>query len=189
MSRMLNNIVIFVAGAAIGSLATWKFVEEKYKRIAQEEIDSYKEYCSEKEPKEEPVEEIETPEPETTSLPNMRDYAKELRDAEYVNYSNGGMNELDKPYVISPDEFGELFGYDTISLTYYLDNVLTDDADEIIDEVDKIVGYDSLNHFGEYEDDSVFVRNDRLKCDYEILLDQRNYADVMKDRSHPTGDR
>ena len=26
--------------------------------------------------------------------------------------------------------------------------------------------------------DSVFVRNDRLKCDYEILRDNRSYSDV-----------
>ena len=43
---------------------------------------------------------------------------------------------------------------------------------------DEIVGLDSLTHFGEYEDDSVFVRNDVMKCDYEILLDHRNYKDV-----------
>lgn len=40
----MNNKVIgaigFVAGAAIGSLVTWKIVETKYKRIAEEEIAS-----------------------------------------------------------------------------------------------------------------------------------------------------
>ena len=50
--------------------------------------------------------------------------------------------------------------------------------------MDEIVGKESLNHFGEYEDDSVFVRNDRLKRDYEILLDQRNYSDVVKTMPH-----
>ena len=30
--------------------------------------------------------------------------------------------------------------------------------------MDEIVGKESLNHFGEYEDDSVFVRNDRLSA-------------------------
>ena len=43
MSKSMVNILIFAAGAAVGSLATWKFVETKYKRIAQEEIDSVKE--------------------------------------------------------------------------------------------------------------------------------------------------
>ena len=66
--------------------------------------------------------------------------------------------------------------YETVSLTYYSkDNVLTDDNDEIVDDVDEIIGQDSLKHFGEYEDDSVYVRNDRRKCDYEILLDESDY--------------
>ena len=54
----------------------------------------------------------------------------------------------------------------------------------VVDDVEEIVGEESLTHFGEYEDDSVFVRNDRLKCDYEILLDQRNYSDVTKTMPH-----
>ena len=52
--------------------------------------------------------------------------------------------------------------------------------------MDNVVGLESLAHFGEYEDDSVFVRNDRLKCDYEILLDQRTCSDVIKQRPHQT---
>lgn len=85
-----------------------------------------------------------------------------------------------KPYVISPDEFGEMEDedYDKVSVTYYADGVLADEYDEVVENVDEIVGEESLTHFGEYEDDSVFVRNDKLKCDYEILLDQRNYSDI-----------
>ena len=46
------------------------------------------------------------------------------------------------------------------------------------------IGKDSLTHFGEYEDDSVFVRNDRLKADYEILMDQRTYAEVLQEKPY-----
>ena len=35
--------------------------------------------------------------------------------------------------------------------------------------VDAVVGEDSLNHFGEFEEDSVYVRNENIECDYEIL--------------------
>ena len=62
--------------------------------------------------------------------------------------------------------------------------MLTDENDEIIEDVEETVGFESLNHFGEYEDDSVFVRNDARKCDYEILLDQRTYSEVAKGRPH-----
>lgn len=89
-----------------------------------------------------------------------------------------------KPYVISPEEFGEGEEYEKISLTYYADQVLADENDELVEDVEGAVGFESLTHFGEYEDDSVFVRNDRLKCDYEILLDQRTYSDVVKTRPH-----
>ena len=91
-----------------------------------------------------------------------------------------------KPYVISPDEFGEFEDYERISLSYYTDQILADEDDEKVEDVDNVVGLESLAHFGEYEDDSVFVRNDRLKCDYEILLDQRTYSDVIKQRPHQT---
>lgn len=91
-----------------------------------------------------------------------------------------------KPYVISPDEFGEFEDYERISLSYYADQILADEDDEKVEDVDNVVGLESLTHFGEFEDDSVFVRNDRLKCDYEILLDQRTYSDVIKQRPHQT---
>ena len=114
------------------------------------------------------------------------EYAAKLQENGYTNYSDSENKEtvhkeddsVQKPYVISPDEFGEFAGYDTVSLTYYADRVLADDNDDVIEEVDDVVGTESLSHFGEYEDDSVFVRNDRLKCDYEILLDQRKFSDV-----------
>ena len=60
--------------------------------------------------------------------------------------------------------------YDTISLTYYSDNVLADEDNEIIEDVEGVVGEDSLNHFGEYEDDAVYVRNNARKVGSEKIL-------------------
>ena len=63
-----------------------------------------------------------------------------------------------------------------ISLIYFDDGILSDENGVIIDEPEDIVG-DALNHFGEYEEDSVFVRSDPKRCDYEILRDLRSYAE------------
>lgn len=120
---------------------------------------------------------------------DFKKYASIIQKEGYTDYSRSveekkGEAFVEKPYVISPEEFGEFEEYEKISLTYYADKVLADENDEEVDDVDEIVGEESLNHFGEYEDDSVFVRNDRLKCDYEILLDQRNYSDVAKTMPH-----
>lgn len=86
-----------------------------------------------------------------------------------------------EPYVISPDDYGENDNYTQISLVYYAgDGVLADDEDEVVEDIEDTVGEDFAEHFGEYEDDSVFIRNDRLRCDYEILRDNRSFSDVAE---------
>ena len=42
---IFGKLFIFAVGAAIGSAVTWKFVETKYKKLADEDIASYKEMC------------------------------------------------------------------------------------------------------------------------------------------------
>ena len=87
-------------------------------------------------------------------------------------------SDYDRPYIIEPQEFGALDGYSLITLYHYSDNVLADDCDELVEDLDDVVGEDYASHFGEYEDDCVYVRNDRLKADYEICRDLRKYSDV-----------
>ena len=191
-----TGFVMFVLGAAVGSVVTWQYTRKKYEQIAQEEIDSVKEIFSRRESATDV--EIISPEPQTAKIgkpeekPDITEYAARLERDGYTNYSNVGDKKKKeeqetmeiKPYVISPEEFGEFEDYERISLSYYADQVLADEDDEKVDDVDNVVGLESLTHFGEFEDDSVFVRNDRLKCDYEILLYQRTYSDVMKQRPH-----
>jgi hypothetical protein len=184
----MNSKIIFafVLGAAAGSAVTWKLVKTKYERIAQEDIDSVKEYYAKKveetkpENAEEPVENNEDCDMVETQ-PDMESYFSNLTSLKYGDFEEEGGTDVieNNPYVIAPDEFGDQDGYETVSLTYYADEILADDDNCIIEDVDNLVGFDSLHHFGEYEDDSVFVRNDRLETDYEILLDERLYKDVI----------
>lgn len=180
-----SNVVVFVIGAAVGSAVTWKLLKTKYEQIAQEEIDSVKEAFS----KRFTPEDSNGPQESGESQMTLNEYSEKLKEMKYANdlamaekEKKGVIVDMNKsePYVISPEEFGELDDYDAISLNYYADGVLTDDWDNVIEDVDDMVGLDSLNHFGEYEDDSVFVRNERDKADYEILLDTRNFADIKK---------
>ena len=195
----LTNLLTFVTGVSIGSVVTWKLIKTKYEQLAQEEIDSVKEaYYGEKKRKE--------------MVDTQDDYKKGAREAfkqgaedaeEYssiikengysTNYSEMSkkkeekeVEDVEKPYVIPPEEFSIYADYDTISLTYYTDGVVADDEDEAMEEedVDAAIGLDALNHFGEFEDDSVYVRNDKRKCDYEILLDNRKYSDVAKSKPY-----
>lgn len=181
MSNTVTNLLLFSSGAIIGSVITWQMVKTKYERIAQEEIDSVLERFSSKK-----SEKIDGEGPNVTES-DIRANVDIIKSQGYVDYSGSGKEikkevpDVEKPYVIAPTEFDELDDYESESLVYYADGVLTDDQSNLIDDVDAIIGRDSLTHFGEYEDDSVFVRNDRIKTDYEILLDPRKYTDVFVD--------
>lgn len=193
-----TGIAAFILGAAVGSGVTWYLLKDKYEKLAQEEIDSVKEVFSKRtsdiSEKDEPQDKIEDI-PEEPTVKELDSYKEFVSKVEYTDYSTNktagikqekaaDIEHEDTPYVITPEEFGELDGYDEISLTYYSDQVLTDENNELVEDVDRVVGFESLNHFGEYEDDSVYVRNDRLKCDYEILMDCRKFTDVLKNLPH-----
>jgi hypothetical protein len=180
----------FTLGAAVGSVVAWRRVRRKYERIAQEEIDSVKEaFSKRKTDNAKESHDVEVRTNMAAEKPGIAEYVGRSRERGYTNYSGAGSENkkdgkeeritLDKPYVISPDEFCESDEYEKISLAYYADQILADDNDDLIDDPEDVVGFESLSRFGEYEDDSVFVRNDRLKRDYEILLDQRKYSDVI----------
>lgn len=196
MSKSIN-FMLFIFGAAVGSAATWAYAKKKYEQIAQEEIDSVKEVFSKRENGS--VEEAKHS--KQAAKPDIIEYAEKVNEYGYTNYSHTKNNREVKEtvkntddrngkgyfaYVITPAEFGEFDDYEKISLTYYDDQVLADENDDIIDDIEDTVGFESLTHFGEYEDDSVFVRNDERKCDYEILLDHRNYSDAIKKKPHST---
>ena len=177
MNYSLSNAIMFAAGAIIGSVVTWKLIEKKYKQIADEEIASVKETYS----KDFTPDKFEPKKFE----PEAFAYDETVQDLGYTTEVKKEKTAY-KPHIITPEEYGEKDGYDTESLTYYADGVLADDQDEPIEDVDNVVGYGFESHFGEYEDDSVFIRNDKLKIDYEILMDQRNYSDVVNKTHHPT---
>ena len=187
MKQKLLYLVMFAAGATIGSAVSWQLAKNKYKQIADEEIQSVKDAFSKKE------NDVNTKLSTANAMlkKNMvnnninstcNDAYKDILTTNKYLYSENtnAKKEVPEtgPYVISPDEFGELDDYETISLTYYSDKVLADDMDQVIDDYMVCVGNDFMNHFGEYEDDSVFIRNDVRKCDYEILYDLRPYSEL-----------
>lgn len=186
MNTKFINVLMFATGAAIGSVVTWKVVKTKYERIAQEEIDSVKERFSRKFEENTNIEPEEKEDNVKSTLkpyekPDLFEYAKILQEEGYTNYSEstveekGGSNSATRPYLIPPNEFGEMDGYESISYTWYEDGILADDQGIVIEEVDELIGLDNLQRFGEYEYDAVHVRNDERREDYEILYSQKEY--------------
>lgn len=191
MNSTLSKVIIFAAGAAIGSAVTWKLVKGKYERVASEEIAEMREYYRKKQESVEVTNESVEPEESIVKI-------DKVNRAEYENIANrysgsykseekGGEDDMeddDKPYVIAPETFGEIDDYDTETLTYYADGVLEDDQGHVIEDPDDLVGKDFADHFGEYEDDAVHVRNDKYHTYYEILQDTRTYEEATSFNSH-----
>lgn len=190
---MKNSVITgfsFLLGMGIGAYVTYMYVKDMYAEIAQEEINSVKEAYIKKTKnlqrdvitEDEKKEKVD----EAKNKPDISEYAAKLKENGYTNYSEISQedNDVEVPYVIAPEDYGENDEYETISLTYYSDGVLTDEDDEVITNPGKLVGEDFVSHFGDYEDDSVFIRNDDRKIDFEILMDYRTYQDVLKAKPH-----
>ena len=193
MKLTLSNFFIFAAGAAIGSVVTWKLLSIKFEERFQEELRSTEEalknlYCdteagpvcgSTEEEEEDEVEEG----PAAPKPGSFNDY----RQAIINNSYSAGKEDTNvvKPYVIPYEEFGERDGYDAVTLTYYADGVLTDEDDNPIDDVEGMIGGDPARDFkvkendpNDKDKDSIYMRNDEMETDFEILRDYRSFASV-----------
>lgn len=182
MKNVIGNVIFFAAGVAVGSLVAWQVAKKKFMKVAEDEIRSVKEAFNhgkekehiskvENEPK---AEEKEKKPVVATNKPGYKDYS-----TSYVPGTNKEVVQTDIPYVIAPYEFGELEEYGRETLMLFADGILANEYGEQIYDTDEIVG-DALQHMGEYEDDAVYARNDRKRCDYEVLLSEDTYSEFLK---------
>lgn len=194
MNDKLSSVIIFCGGVFIGGFLTWDFFKTKYEKIADEEIASVKETFEHREPR---------PDKNYDAYINIidsnsyRNYSDEIASVKETfehgeprhdnNYSNTAIEtdkkggtadmELKQPYVITPEQYEDNVDYTKVSLTWYNDEVLEDDWGNVLDP-DDVIGSDALKTFGQYEKDSVFVRDDDEQIDYEVLLDTRSYKET-----------
>ena len=172
----IKEAVIFAAGFVAGVLVINKLVEKKYEDISNQEIESVKAVYHKK------LEEAEKPQEEAPDNNDIQDEAEETEQTrkgtsamrtysdiiKSNNYSSQVTNEPDLPYVITPEAYMEPNGYDKLACNYYNNDVLTDENDEPI-EIEEIMGsHDMLDRMGEYETDTLYIRNDKTEADYEI---------------------
>ncbi len=92
----------------------------------------------------------------------------------------------DKPYIINVNELHET-DYTETSLIYFTsDDVLCDTDDSVIGDKEGVIGEDNLEKFGHGSGDKniLFIRNDSLGVDMEIVKNNGNYAEVVHGFQH-----
>ena len=212
MNNKVFGAIIFTAGAIIGSLVTWKVIKTKYEDIAQEEINSVKEEYTrlmvsmkkklndsvtyKDDNNEDDRSEKDTDNIDDSIMTNYNEIIKSYRssddeentqnekEGEEKEEDNDGVSYMEAPYVISPDDFGSIPGYNVEPLDYFADGILADGWGVELD-IAEIIGEDAINHFGDYDDDVVYVRNEQTKLEYEVTRDPRTYAEAVRTNPNP----
>ena len=148
--------VVFAAGVAVGVVTTIMYLR-KYTRnvIEDNKIQLEEEYNQKLKQQEE----------------KSGDIQKEAEKA-MNNYSL----DNNKPFTITEDEFEEIVTYDSDSLTLYKDNVLVYDYnDEVVKDIDSLIGIGNIPDRNTYDNDMFWVRNPVLEKDFEISMSDEEY--------------
>ena len=202
--KLFKGLCIFGAGVIAGAFVAARAVKEKYQQEAEEEIAEMREYYRELKKESTKVETAEDDTKEESKEEPKDDFkpieeleeAKEIiKDKGYINYThyndtdikeNNKEEQVDENeiYIIDPEEYGGENGeYDTATLTYFKDGVLTDEVDEIV-AYNIIGGEENLQPFKDHPDcNAVYVRDDNIMVDYEILRDPYQYDEYKMDFS------
>lgn len=185
--KLFKGLCIFAAGALAGAAVAARAVRDKYQQEAKEEIAEMREYYRElrknaKTPNEDAIVEEEKEVKEENDKNEYDEIVKNYTN--YTQYNDTETKENKKeekeertnyePFIIDVEEFGEDPTYDTATLTYYKDKVLTDDLDDVIDY--SVAGEENLKIFDEHPDcKAIYVRDDIYMVDYEIIRDPYQY--------------
>lgn len=188
----------FVGGLVVGYFTTKHILEQSYIDLANEEIKDAKEYY------ESVADERTSSAPdgrERIFYSTLRQYqgaapvqtdhteAKQVlrnifRDPEEVGDFSEEVSARnpEEPYIIAVTEYlSNDSNYSQETVTWYEgDGALIDDRDEPVDDPDGTVGLGNLR-FGHRSNDEnvVYIRNDRLLIDFEVLRHDGKYAIVV----------
>lgn len=192
----LKALGIFAVGVCIGAFSTHYYLKKQVENMIQEEIESIREYQKKRKEKGRwkntgEVDEIPlTTEPEREKVlvhfpSNIQKVVKH-----YGGSNNPDLEELSakanepnkkEPYCISVEQYSdEMDHFDKLTIYFYQkDNTLIDENEEIIVDVESVIG-ETLKDFGNLSDDPdvVYVRNEKIAIDYEVIRLYKSYAET-----------
>lgn len=184
--KVVGYLAAFALGAGVATVVTHKVVSAKYDKLIEEEIESVKESLGKNsrvdisEKTDEIVGEALHPDTEIVDKPHtdvIREEYEAMIDEKYNTVTKQTDIPREAPYEITEEEYGEIYDYNAVSLTYYSDGILADDMDNPVDDIKETIG-DILDRVDHYE--TVYVRNDVRGCDYEVYFDKDKWADTYE---------
>ena len=191
--KALAIIAAFAAGGACGVLATKLYFQDKYRHMADSEIESVIDIYRKK------TEELEKKYQDKESLKEeKRSYDKQVENyissapldavidreaAEKTAHPED--DEPEEQYQITSMDFFDDSEYDKVNLTYYInDEALVGPSDksaEDILDIGSTIGQDAIDLISNGFDDgsALYIRNPKLGTDYEVTKSYISYKDLM----------
>ena len=209
MNNFIKSGLIFLAGAAIGAFGYKKYLDYKENRepeydeiIDPEDVkDKKDEVKVDREPIEDNVKrevKVDRKPIEKITSVDQDEYKRLLNDLRYQNREEDEHEpeqpamvlrreevivNPELPYNISPDEFEE-DDYESDEYTLYADGYVTDNYGMPLSEEDILntIGDNYNSYFGSYDDNQIWVRNERLRMDFSVIKDEDKFVDVATPR-------
>lgn len=187
---MWKKVGIFLAGAAVGAGICFIFVKKHYEKVAQDEINSVKEYYhrSKQYTEEKEVADIQEPNqaqysPATEETINYSEYAARKIGEQLRENIEKGRNEEQMvkhehptdedtlPYIIDDKTVGSVSFYGRATLLYYMGNdmLVDEESDEPVDDIQATIGKDNLEILKAIPETTIYVRNVGYGIDYEVI--------------------
>lgn len=192
------------AGFAAGYFVMEKRLKTKYEKLTEAEVDKMRKHYQKKvvasAPKPSVEEIIEAQAREQQAIDEVNELFPEepvqvnVFDEETWDYAVETKDrDPEVPYIIHVDEFTQNEPeHEQATYTYYeVDDILADSRDITIDDMDEVIGLGNLGHWGHgsNNDDIVYVRNEVLKIDVEIIRDRGSFREETGRNIRHSSDR
>lgn len=200
---MLKETIIFSVGAAIGAASTYFILKDQFNKQRNEEQAQDKEYYKELysnkeetpsyEAKEKPkdveikIEDAVIEEIEVKPGEKEPDYDDIINKLNYNKFStktpdmDGDPRPAKKPYQISMDDYNEDVSQIKKIISYFEDDgvCMDNDTKEVLDNVAKDIGIDNLELINTEGNDEIYIRNEQLGIDYNVVSEPGSYIDYV----------
>ena len=191
---MMREVLIFVSGVTIGGFLGYKIIEKKYNDKLEIEVNRrIDEYVLNNKKEEKHTEPMKIKKENTVDKINYNNVTKnyissEDNEEKEEKEDNGKEDEPEvddyisddssrDPYEIAEEEYDDTSNdFEKESLYYYRGNyTLVDDSDNVVDveDADILLGsgwVDLMNENG-----IIYIRNEKVKTDYEIVVNSGVY--------------
>ena len=191
MKETLIRVAIFSVGVGVGVAASWRYLDNKYQKLADEEIESCKKafnkprvIFTEKDIVTDPEKHVEI----DTLNGNVYSASVQLETKTYSDYYAPKKVEEaktlspreDEPFDISVEEYEEDTEFLKVTLNLYLEDgtLIYEETEEIANEADT-VGTENLDDFARSGFASAYFRNPKNNIDYEVIKVDGSYRELI----------